>query len=308
MSGSPSAPTTGAFGLVSTRSADHRTDIWAIAITLYELLTMSLPFAAANPTQVCQRILSDDPTPLRKIAPELPAGLEAVLRRCLRRRPAERYDNVADLATDLAPFGPDHASHMVSAIYDFVEPTEQQTMQIGPEEYEQATGEIARALQDTGRNTTLYLDKGDQQAATSKLLIAAIALTTFGIGVGVGLLVGPPGPAQAPGLRATTPPAAEPAISPNSVIAPAQAAKVSAGAARNTKAGDNLVEDLTPAPTTAANSPPSTRFRTALPPPPALPAPPPAPTPEREPAPPPEPEQPPPPENKQAPTVKDVEW
>jgi serine/threonine-protein kinase len=99
--------------LRSARKADVRSDIWSLGATLYRLLTARLPFEAASPLDVAAEILDGAPTALRTYRPDLPAGLERVVLRCLANEPSRRPQNVADLAASLAPFG--GASAMVFA-------------------------------------------------------------------------------------------------------------------------------------------------------------------------------------------------
>ncbi len=93
--------------LNSARDVDPRSDIWAVGIVLYELLTGRAPFEADTMPQLCTLILHAAPTPPRSVRPDVPARLEAVILRCLQKDRARRYQNVADLAADLAAFAPD---------------------------------------------------------------------------------------------------------------------------------------------------------------------------------------------------------
>ncbi len=89
----------------STRDVDARADVWAIGTTLYELLTGRCPFDGESLTQVCAAILQDDPETIAQRRPDVPPGLEAVVLRCLAKRAADRYANVAELAFALAAYG-----------------------------------------------------------------------------------------------------------------------------------------------------------------------------------------------------------
>ncbi len=89
----------------STRSVDARTDIWALGIILYEVLSGRVPFEAETMPQLCGMILQDPPRPLRELRPDVPPGLEAVILRCLEKNRDARFSSVAELAAALAPFG-----------------------------------------------------------------------------------------------------------------------------------------------------------------------------------------------------------
>src|SRR5690606_9831666 len=88
---------------------DHRADIYATGVMLYELLTSRLPFDAENFMGILtQHMYKEPPAPnnlpglVRPIAQEL----EAVILKCLRKAPAERYQSMGELGADLrAIFG-----------------------------------------------------------------------------------------------------------------------------------------------------------------------------------------------------------
>jgi serine/threonine protein kinase len=88
----------------AAQDIDHRTDIWSLGCVLYELLSGHPVFNASAITQVSARILEQDPEPLRA-AVQIPPGLEACITRCLQKDPQQRFQNVAELAVALCPFG-----------------------------------------------------------------------------------------------------------------------------------------------------------------------------------------------------------
>jgi len=172
--------------MLSSRDVDARTDIWALGVTLYELLTKALPFAAETPMQVCRRIMHDEPTPLRKLRPLYPKGLEDIIRRCLQRHPDRRYPNIADLATRLADFGPEHGRFAVESICELVEPSEPQ------DQVHLVNEEPAPSSQLAGGDTTIYL-QGDQGGSKMRTIWSAgLAAATFAMGVGVGWVMSLP--------------------------------------------------------------------------------------------------------------------
>ncbi len=73
-------------------------DIYAIGVILYELLTGRRPFSGSD---AIGEILNQDPIPVRKIVPSIPASLERICRICLEKSPRDRYQSVGELAEDL---------------------------------------------------------------------------------------------------------------------------------------------------------------------------------------------------------------
>ena len=90
-------------------AVDVRSDIWSLGMVLYELVTATTAFRGATLTEVCAAILESAPTPLEVYRQDLPSGLVDVILRCLEKDPTKRYQNVAELAMALMPFGPKRA-------------------------------------------------------------------------------------------------------------------------------------------------------------------------------------------------------
>jgi serine/threonine protein kinase len=84
---------------------DHRTDIWAMGVVLYELLTGRPPIEAEGVGETLAAVLSKKPPSSCTLRPEIPAELDAAIMKCLEHDPAERWADVAQLARAIAPFG-----------------------------------------------------------------------------------------------------------------------------------------------------------------------------------------------------------
>ncbi len=83
------------------RDLDARSDVFALGVLAYRLLTGRLPFPGETPYAVLRAVLERQPTPPRALAPEVPADLEAICLRCLAKRPEGRYPSARALAEDL---------------------------------------------------------------------------------------------------------------------------------------------------------------------------------------------------------------
>jgi len=90
----------------SARDADTRSDIWALGIILFELLTGVPPFQGNTITEVVVLVTQGKLPSIRDLRPDVPAALGDVIARCLRRDPGQRYADIVELAKALVPFGP----------------------------------------------------------------------------------------------------------------------------------------------------------------------------------------------------------
>ena len=83
------------------QAVDARTDVFSFGAVLYEMVTGFAPFSGRVSTAIADAILHQAPVPPRRARPELSAGLEAVILRCLEKRASDRYPSAREVAEDL---------------------------------------------------------------------------------------------------------------------------------------------------------------------------------------------------------------
>jgi serine/threonine protein kinase/Flp pilus assembly protein TadD len=83
---------------------DHRTDLYSLGATLYELLTLEPVFPGPDRQELLRQIAFEEPRPLRRVTKAVPAELEIIVLKALAKEPAERYASARELADDLGRF------------------------------------------------------------------------------------------------------------------------------------------------------------------------------------------------------------
>ncbi len=83
---------------------DHRTDVFALGVILYELLTLHRPFDGKNMQQIVYEICFKEPTSPQKRNPKVPRDLVTVCLKALEKDPSNRYANAAEFEADLLRF------------------------------------------------------------------------------------------------------------------------------------------------------------------------------------------------------------
>ncbi|MDX1644243.1 MAG: protein kinase [Thermoanaerobaculia bacterium] len=86
---------------VHGREVDERTDLFALGVVLYEMATGERPFRGESLADLMSSILRDEPTPIAEERPDLPRQLDRIVRHCLEKDPARRFQTAIDLRNEL---------------------------------------------------------------------------------------------------------------------------------------------------------------------------------------------------------------
>ncbi|MFO0552602.1 MAG: serine/threonine-protein kinase [Polyangiaceae bacterium] len=90
--------------VASAKNVDHRTDLWAMGLILYEMLTAVYPFEGSSSGQILANILTTQVQPLRELRPDVPEDLSEVLEKCLAKDRDARFPDARNMMFALAPF------------------------------------------------------------------------------------------------------------------------------------------------------------------------------------------------------------
>jgi tetratricopeptide (TPR) repeat protein len=83
---------------------DHRTDIYSLGATLYELLTLQPPFPGERRDQVIAQIIHKEPKPPRRLNRKVPVDVETICLKAMEKDPDRRYQTAGQMAEDLRRF------------------------------------------------------------------------------------------------------------------------------------------------------------------------------------------------------------
>jgi len=83
---------------------DHRSDLWSAGVVLYEMLTGTLPFQGQRDLAVIHAILHENPHPMPSRTPPIPAALQHVVAKALKKKPEARYGSAGAMLADLRAY------------------------------------------------------------------------------------------------------------------------------------------------------------------------------------------------------------
>lgn len=83
---------------------DHRTDVYSLGATLYEMLTLQPLFPGQDRAALLHQIFNEEPRPLRQLDRSIPVELETIVLKALSKLPSERYATAGEMAADLRRF------------------------------------------------------------------------------------------------------------------------------------------------------------------------------------------------------------
>jgi serine/threonine protein kinase len=256
----------------SARDVDHRTDIWALGVILYEALTGNPPFSGGSIPEISAKVLLDDPCPMQHKRQDLPPALVNATARAMQKQPEKRFANVGELALALLPFAPPSAGSNVERILRVLDT-------LGPSKSDALASVVASGLRSaesapsgapapSGTADTVALGnrregtltdfgrtqngRARSQGTRRRLWAAAAGLLSIGGLVGFFLRPAAPRDSEREALRDLAP--ATPAALPSGPPASAAAAP---GPEIRIENSDAIDDEVNPTPPTPEASPPA---------------------------------------------------
>jgi serine/threonine-protein kinase len=100
-----------------SRDLDHRVDIYATGVILYEALTGQVPFNADTFNELLFKIVLEQPRPLEQIDPTIDRGFAAIVAKAMAREPAHRFQSASEMQNALSLWANGHGGHLADALH-----------------------------------------------------------------------------------------------------------------------------------------------------------------------------------------------
>ncbi len=234
------------------RSVDARADVWALAVTAFELLTARVPFEGETPQETMVRVCNGERRRVREVAPMLPVSFDAFFDRAFADHIDERFQTAQELAAAFA-----------DACRGLAEPAPREPLGSVPD------------APPTAMHTTLLQEHGEAPRTARRWVVAALAAAVLIGGVATLARIGgaassrpstPDTPSSSPSVPSSAPEAASEAVPSPTIPASAERAPPSQPARRPSattavspqvaKPSPPAPPPVTAAPVTAAPAPP----------------------------------------------------
>jgi serine/threonine protein kinase len=223
-----------------SREMDHRVDIYAVGVILYEALTGQVPFSADTFNELLFKIVLEEPKPLSVMDPSIDAGFSAIVTKAMARDPAHRFQNAREFQQALAQWASGQGSMLVSQLR--VPTTGLSASSMGRASAPMLGTGTPGTWSQTGANLEAGLESIPKKSNTGLYAAVAGGLLVLGVGgfFAMGSAHDKKAPAPAATVEATTNPATEQAE--RDKLAKAEADRVATEAAAKKAEAERAAE------------------------------------------------------------------